>query len=165
MQILLALLVICVGLWWKHSYYGSSHLPVINTGGASHKRNMQRSTFPSVAPNGGGVFFFTDGAKGKARLAALEVARRGGYALVGVQSDTELRSFALDQRKGLEPILFDVSDPAALIPIVHRLRQLQHDLQRPLSGVVINLAGTWTVNTLYQLSSCKNWQVSLFSCF
>ncbi len=89
-----------------------------------------------------GVVFVTDGAKGAAKNVAIEIARRGGFALVGVKSEVELRSLALDKRKGLEGIIFDIADTATLVPVINRIRLLEHELSRPLTGVLMNLAGT-----------------------
>lgn len=88
-----------------------------------------------------GVIFVSDGAKGIARESSLELAKLGYHVLVGVKSEEEKRSFAFESRKGLEVILFDVAEPATLVTLVYRLQQIRRDLDRPMVGVVINLAG------------------------
>jgi hypothetical protein len=88
-----------------------------------------------------GVVFVSDGAKGTAREASVELSKLGFHVLVGVKSEEEKRSFAFESRKGLEVILFDIADPTTLVKVVYRLRQLRRDLDRPVVGVVLNLAG------------------------
>eukprot|EP00601_Ochromonadales_sp_CCMP2298_P014186 CAMPEP_0173236996 /NCGR_PEP_ID=MMETSP1142-20121109/11782_1 /TAXON_ID=483371 /ORGANISM="non described non described, Strain CCMP2298" /LENGTH=260 /DNA_ID=CAMNT_0014167591 /DNA_START=142 /DNA_END=921 /DNA_ORIENTATION=- len=87
-----------------------------------------------------GVILVTDGAKGHAREVATELAKHGFHVLVGVRSTAELRSFAFEARKGLEPVLFDLTQPATFADIVYRIRQIRRDLDRPLVGVLLNLA-------------------------
>ena len=51
----------------------------------------------------------TDAAQGPAREAALHLADHGIHVLAGVKNEYEQRSFMFDSRKGLEPIVFDIS--------------------------------------------------------
>lgn len=90
----------------------------------------------------GVVIFITDGAKGFAREAALELSdsKYGFHVLVGVKSEAELKSFAYESKKGLEPIIFDIADPTTLVNIVYRLRTIKKSLYRDLGGIIINLA-------------------------
>mmetsp|Transcript_25563 Transcript_25563/g.36661 ORF Transcript_25563/g.36661 Transcript_25563/m.36661 type:complete len:240 (+) Transcript_25563:324-1043(+) len=44
-----------------------------------------------------------------------------------------------ESRKGLEVILFDLADPTTLVSLIYRLRQVEKELDRRLSGVLINL--------------------------
>jgi hypothetical protein len=90
-----------------------------------------------------GVVFVSDGAKGIARDASIELTKLGYHVLVGVKSEEEKRSFVFESRKGLEVIIFDVADPTTLVKVVYRLRQLKRDLDRPIVGVVLNLAGAY----------------------
>lgn len=89
-----------------------------------------------------GVIFVSDGAKGSVREASIELAKHGYHVLVGCKTDAEIRSFAFDSRKGLEMIKFDIANPATFVTLVYRLRQIRRDLDRPLVGVVLNLAGS-----------------------
>lgn len=47
-----------------------------------------------------GVIFVSDGSKGYAREASIELSKHGYHVLVGCKSDLEIRTFAYDQRKG-----------------------------------------------------------------
>lgn len=104
------------------------------------KREEMSVTFSSPARRDG-VIFVSDGAKGIARESSLELAKLGYHVLVGAKSEEEKRSFAFESRKGLEVILFDVAEPATLVALIYRLQQIRRDLDRPMVGVVINLAG------------------------
>lgn len=88
-----------------------------------------------------GVIFVSDGAKGSIRQASIELAKHGYHVLVGCKTDAEIRSFAYDTRKGLELIKFDIADPATFVTLIYRLRQIRRDLDRPIVGIVLNLAG------------------------
>jgi hypothetical protein len=88
-----------------------------------------------------GVVFVTDGAQGVARQASIELAKHGYHVLVGCKTDAEVRSFAFDARKGLEMIKFDIADPSTFVTLIYRLRQVRRDLDRPIVGIVLNLAG------------------------
>lgn len=90
-----------------------------------------------------GVIFVSDGAKGSVREASIELAKHGYHVLVGCKSEAEIRSFAFDSRKGLELIKFDIANPATFVTLVYRLRQIRRDLDRPLVGIILNLAGTY----------------------
>lgn len=87
-----------------------------------------------------GVIFVTDGAKGDSRLASIELAKHGYHVLVGCKTDAEIRSFAFDARKGLELIKFDLVDPSTFVGLIYRLRQIRRDLDRPIVGIILNLA-------------------------
>lgn len=88
-----------------------------------------------------GVVFVTDGARGNVREASIELTKLGYHVLLGVKSEDERKTFAYDQRKGLETILFDIGDPVTLVNVIYRLRQIRRDLDRPIVGLVINLMG------------------------
>ena len=88
-----------------------------------------------------GVIFISDGAKGSARQASIELAKHGYHVLVGCKTESEIRSFAFDSRKGLELIKFDLADPATFVTLIYRLRQIRRDLDRPIVGIVLNLVG------------------------
>jgi len=47
-----------------------------------------------------GVIFVSDGSKGYAREASIELSKHGYHVLVGCKSDIEIKTFAYDQRKG-----------------------------------------------------------------
>ena len=42
---------------------------------------------------------------------------------------------------GLEMILFDLTNPSTLVEVIYRLRQIRRDLDRPIVGILINIAG------------------------
>ena len=44
----------------------------------------------------------------------------GYHVLAGVQSEAEQKSFLYDSRKGLEVVLFDLTDPATLVNLIYR---------------------------------------------
>jgi NAD(P)-dependent dehydrogenase (short-subunit alcohol dehydrogenase family) len=90
---------------------------------------------------GGGCVLVTDAASGPGRSLALSLAGAGIHVLAGVKSDAEIRSFAFDARKGLEPIKFDISDPATLADAVYRIKQVRWDLGRPFLGALLNAVG------------------------
>ncbi len=104
-------------------------------------RNEVSETFNPVAVRKDGVVFVTDGAQGVARQASIELAKHGYHVLVGCKTDAEIRSFAFDARKGLEMIKFDLADPSTFVTLIYRLRQVRRDLDRPIVGIVLNLAG------------------------
>lgn len=115
------------------TYFQNSRLS-INTG---HEQN----NYSLVPVRRDGVVFVSDGAKGSVREASIELAKHGYHVLVGCKTEAEIRSFAFDSRKGLELIKFDIANPATFVTLVYRLRQIRRDLDRPLVGVVLNLAG------------------------
>ena len=47
-----------------------------------------------------GVIFVSDGSKGYAREASIELSKHGYHVLVGCKSDLEMKTFAYQQRKG-----------------------------------------------------------------
>ena len=49
----------------------------------------------------------------------------GYHVLAGVQSEAEQKSFLYDSRKGLEVVLFDLTDPATLVNLIYRWGFLQ----------------------------------------
>lgn len=100
-----------------------------------------------------GVIFVSDGAKGSIRQASIELAKHGYHVLVGCKTDAEIRSFAYDTRKGLELIKFDIADPATFVTLIYRLRQIRRDLDRPIVGIVLNLAGKKLNTIIFLLSS------------
>eukprot|EP01031_Cornospumella_fuschlensis_P039985 gene39985-48708_t len=91
---------------------------------------------PSIS---GGVVFVSNGAAGLSRALAFQLAQRGFHVLVGVRSKGERASFAYAQRKGLELLDFDMADPASYGVLVQRLRQLESELDRPLTGLLLDL--------------------------
>ena len=112
-------------------FFTSKHSPPASA--VEHVRN--------VPVRKDGVIFISDGAKGSSREAAIELAKHGYHVLVGAKTDAEIRSFAFDARKGLELIKFDITNPSTYVTLVYRLRQIRRDLDRPLVGIVLNLAG------------------------
>ena len=86
------------------------------------------------------TIFITDASSGYAREAALLLSQQGFHVLAGVKTESQRRSFVYDvaSRKGLEPVVVDISDPAQLADLLYRIRQVALDLQRPLYGVLIN---------------------------
>lgn len=88
-----------------------------------------------------GVIFISHAASGPAREAVYILSRFGYQVLVGVKDKIERRSFLYSLRKGIELIDFDVSDPSTYPPLIYRLRHIRRDLDRPIVGVLINLAG------------------------
>ena len=109
-----------------------------------------------------GVIFISDGAKGSAREAAIELAKHGYHVLVGAKSEAEIRSFAFDSRKGLEPILFDITNPSTFVSLIFRLRQIRRELDRPFVGIVLNLAGRWIILKLMFSCCCHTLHVLLY---
>lgn len=106
------------------------------------KEDLGSYNYLTIPVRKDGVIFVSDGAKGSVREASIELAKHGYHVLVGCKSDAEIRSFAFDSRKGLELIKFDIANPATFVTLVYRLRQIRRDLDRPLVGIVLNLAGT-----------------------
>lgn len=94
-----------------------------------------------LPPNRDGVIFITSGSSGIAHEAILELTKHGYYVLVGVASNLDRKAFTYVQRKGLELIKFDMMDPTMYPDLVYRLRHIRRDLDRPLSGIIINLSG------------------------
>jgi hypothetical protein len=95
----------------------------------------------SIPIRNDGVIFVSDGAKGIAREASLQLASYGFHVLVGVKTNAEVRSFAYESRKGLEPLIFDIQDPTTFVPLIYKLRKIETSLDRKFVGVVINIAG------------------------
>jgi len=87
-----------------------------------------------------GTVIVTDAAYGVGREVALQLAQEGLHVLACVKNDAELRSFIYDKRKGLEPIVADVSNPPELAHLLYRTRQVALELERPLYGLLINTA-------------------------
>lgn len=84
----------------------------------------------------------TDAATGPARRAALQLADLGVHVLAGVRTDAEKRSFLFETRKGLEPVVFDPSDPATVAATVYRIKQVRLELGRPFYGAIVNVGDT-----------------------
>jgi hypothetical protein len=126
------------------SYQYRELLQRVSSSSANEALNLNVSTkitLLRVPVRKDGVIFVSDGAKGQVREAAVELSKLGYHVLVGAKTDAEIRSFAFDSRKGLELIKFDITSPATFVDLVYRLRQIRRDLDRPLVGVVLNLAG------------------------
>ena len=88
----------------------------------------------------GGAVLITDAAYGVARETALLLADQGVYVLAAVRTKAELKSFAYEERKGLEILVADPVDPNEVAKMFYRIKQIKNDLQRPLSAVIINTA-------------------------
>jgi len=86
------------------------------------------------------TIFITDASSGYAREAALLLSQQGFHVLAGVKTESQRRSFVYDvaSRKGLEPVVVDISDPGQLADLLYRIRQVASDRQRPLYGVLVN---------------------------
>jgi hypothetical protein len=50
-------------------------------------------------------------------------------------------SFSYTAKKGLEPIQLDVNSPASIAKVFYRVREIRRDLDRPLAGIIVNVAG------------------------
>ena len=90
----------------------------------------------------------TDAATGTGRAISLYLVNAGVHVLAGVKSEAEKRSFAFETRKGLEPILFDLTDPASVANTVYRIKQIRTELGRTFYGTVLNLADTMREMTM-----------------
>lgn len=88
-----------------------------------------------------GVLFISHASSGPAREAALLLPRFGFHVLIGVKDKAERRSFLYSMRKGVELIDFDMADPSTYPNLIYRLRHIRRDLDRPVVGLVLNLAG------------------------
>lgn len=84
--------------------------------------------------------FISDASSGPAREAAILLSQQGFHVLAGVKTEAQRRSFVYDVagRKGLEPVVTDISDPSQLAALLYRLRQVAAELERPMYGVLIN---------------------------
>jgi hypothetical protein len=87
-----------------------------------------------------GVFFISHASSGPARELALTLSKYGFQVLVGVKNKVEKRSFLYSMKKGIELIEFNLEDPTTYPTLIYRLRYIRRDLDRPLVGVVLNLA-------------------------
>lgn len=95
----------------------------------------------------------TDAASGVGRAIALELSDLGVHVLAGVKTEAEKRSFLFASRKGLETIIFDVSDPALVASTIYRIQQLQSEWNRRFFGVILNLSDTmneWKTNMKHE---------------
>lgn len=118
----------------------------------------QRVEYPARSD---GVIFVSHAASGPAREAVYVLARFGYQVVVGVKNDLERRSYLYSLRKGIELIQFDISDPSTYPTLIYRLRHIRRDLDRPIVGLLINLAGIIVDEVLlsYIFTEC-----SLFPC-
>jgi hypothetical protein len=87
-----------------------------------------------------GTVIITDAAYGHARETALLLADQGMHVLAGVRSAAEERSFAYDERKGLEPFQMDLQEPNEVAKLMYRLRFITVEMERPLYGIIVNTA-------------------------
>ena len=62
------------------------------------------------------------------------------YVLAAVRTKAELKSFAYEERKGLEIIVADPVDPNEVAKMFYRIKQINNDLKRPLSAIIVNTA-------------------------
>ena len=104
------------------------------------KRTVQQQPVPQALEEV--CVLVTDAATGVGRAIALQLADLGLHVLAGVKSEAEKRSFLFASRKGLEPVIFDLTDPALVASVVYRIQQLQLEWNRRFYGVVLNLADT-----------------------
>ncbi len=87
-----------------------------------------------------GTVLVTSAASGAIRNAGVELAKHGSHVLFGFQSADQRKALtAYTGRKGIELIKFDMYDPSTFPDVIYRLRIIKRDLQRPLTGIVINL--------------------------
>ena len=95
-----------IDIW--HGYKGDKTLESF-----VEEKNLTALLPEAVVPlkRDGVVILITDGAKGVAREVALELSgtKYGFHVLVGVKSEAEAKSFTYEAKKGLEPIIFDIS--------------------------------------------------------
>lgn len=77
----------------------TSSIDVINNNTSSSTDTSSLSIPLPVLTNG--VIFVSDGSKGYAREASIELSKHGYHVLVGCKSDLEIKTFAYDQRKGI----------------------------------------------------------------
>lgn len=135
--------VICT--WWQR--FNSIFCPEASTFTAKSCPHILSSPYLTSKPLPGifstdrtGTILITDAAYGISRTLALRLAGTGLHVLAGVRSEAEARSFIFERRKGLEPIILDVNEPAQISKVLFRIRQIRRDLDRPLMGVVLNIA-------------------------
>lgn len=76
----------------------SIHVPTITTDVIN--TSTDTSLWISLPVLTNGVIFVSDGSKGYAREASIELSKHGYHVLVGCKSDLEIKTFAYDQRKG-----------------------------------------------------------------
>jgi hypothetical protein len=104
-----------------------------------HPYNTVRKIF-DIQTRKDGTILVTSAASRAIRNAGLELAKHGSHVLFGVQSADQRKALtAYTGRKGIELIKFDMYDPSTFPDVIYRLRIIKRDLQRPLTGVVINL--------------------------
>ena len=68
--------------------------------------------FFDFASEDGGTVIVTNADIATGRDIAIFLAVEGYYVLACVSSEAELRSFAYENMKGLEPIVFNINNPA-----------------------------------------------------
>ncbi|WP_033340271.1 SDR family NAD(P)-dependent oxidoreductase [Catenuloplanes japonicus] len=88
---------------------------------------------------------------GMGAAAARELARRGFHVLAGVRREADADAL---RAPGLEPVLLDITDPAQIEAVAHRITT--DPAQRPLRAV-INNAGT-AINAPVELLSMDEWR-------
>lgn len=88
-----------------------------------------------------GVVFVSNAFNGPIRESLEKLRKTGYHILVGVKNNMERNSFSYSLGKGLEFIDFNIGDPSTYPDLIYRLRVIQRDLDRPIAGIVLNLAG------------------------
>ena len=87
--------------------------------------------------NFGGTVLVTD-ATGVGREVCHELARQGIHVLAGVPTEQDKSLFLFDTNKGIEPIVFNLEEPQDIVTVLYRTRELIQQLDRPLTGIVLN---------------------------
>ena len=130
------------GLWSRILCVLFSAVIVFHRGQAIERRTPVHQQQPVPEALEEVCVLVTDAATGVGRAIALHLSDLGLHVLAGVKSEAEKRSFLFASRKGLEPIVFDLTDPALVASTVYRIRQLQLEWNRRFYGIVLNLADT-----------------------
>ena len=79
------------------------------------------------------------------------LAKNGFHVLVGVKSEKDMQDYVYDRVKGIEPIVFDSTEPYSILHAVYRVKEIYLQLNRALVGVIINLSG----RNIYSISGLK----------
>ena len=94
--------------------------------------------FPS---EDGGTVIVTNAGIATGRDIAITLAVEGYHVLACVSNEAELRSFAYENLKGLEPIVFNINNPADIAILLYRIKELKRFLAKDLYALIINNAG------------------------
>lgn len=80
---------------------------------------------------------FASSAEGGGKDIALGLADKGFHVILGVHSDYEMKYFKFIANKGIQTILFDITEPSHIADMTYKIDSITKVLGRKLTSVVL----------------------------